>query len=72
MALYEEFGLRPILNAMGSMTSLGGSCMAPEVTAAMAEAAGSFIDLNGLALKAGEEVSREFARSSPPFDPDNA
>ena len=37
MGVYDELGLRTVINASGTLTRLGGSRMAPEVLAAMAE-----------------------------------
>ena len=45
MGIYEELGLRTVINASGTLTRLGGSRMAPEVLAAMADAAASFVPL---------------------------
>ena len=39
MGIYDELGVRTVINASGTLTRLGGSRMAPEVLAAMAEAA---------------------------------
>ena len=55
--LYERLGLRPLINAYGTMTSLGGSIMAPEVTAAIVEASRSFISLEQLQDKVGERLA---------------
>jgi L-seryl-tRNA(Ser) seleniumtransferase len=49
---------RPIVNAMGTMTSLGGSRMSPTVIQAMAHASRSFVDINGLFAAAGEKVAQ--------------
>ena len=37
-SVYERFGVRPIINANGTQTILGGSIMEPEVAEARAEA----------------------------------
>ncbi|HEV8573508.1 MAG TPA: aminotransferase class V-fold PLP-dependent enzyme [Dehalococcoidia bacterium] len=55
--LYERLGVRPFINARGTITTLGGSIMAPEVMAAMAEAARQFVPLNELQEKAGERIA---------------
>ena len=52
----QQFGLHPVINAMGSMTSLGGSRMDRRVGAAMTESSQFFVDLNGLLARAGDEV----------------
>ena len=58
MGVYEHLGVRTIINASGTLTRVGGSRMAPEVLAAMAEAAGSFVHLDELQARAGEVVAR--------------
>ncbi len=34
MSIYEELGIRPIINASATLTRLGGSIMPPEVVQA--------------------------------------
>ena len=46
MGFYEELGLRTVINASGTLTRLGGSRMAPETLAAMAEAAAGFVPVS--------------------------
>ena len=58
MGVYEHLGVRTIINASGTLTRVGGSRMAPEVLAAMAEAAASFVHLDELQERAGEVVAR--------------
>jgi len=58
MGVYEHLGVRTIINASGTLTRVGGSRMAPEVLAAMAEAAASFVHLDELQARAGEVVAR--------------
>ena len=55
---YEDLGVAGLVNAMGTMTALGGSRMAPEVLAAMAEAASRFVDMTALLAAAGAEAAR--------------
>src|SRR5215211_1982252 len=57
MGVYEELGLRTVINASGTLTRLGGSRMVPEVLAAMAEAAASFVPLDDLQARAGEIIA---------------
>ena len=40
--LYQRLGLRPFINARGTITTLGGSIMPAPVVEAMAEAARQF------------------------------
>ena len=58
MITYEDLQIRPFINASGTITTLGGSLMSPEVVDALREAAGSFIDLNDLNDKAGAYLAR--------------
>jgi L-seryl-tRNA(Ser) seleniumtransferase len=44
-SLYQRIGVRPIINANTTLTRLGGSVMPLEVSAAMAEASRSFVDM---------------------------
>ena len=58
MGVYENLGVRTIINASGSLTRVGGSRMAPEVLAAMAEAAASFVHIDELQARAGDVLAR--------------
>ncbi len=44
----REWGLRPIINASGTMTVLGASIMVPQAVAAMAAMAGEFVEIEAL------------------------
>jgi D-glucosaminate-6-phosphate ammonia-lyase len=57
MGIYDELGVRTVINASGTLTRLGGSRMAPEVLAAMAEAAASFVPIDALQARAGEIIA---------------
>ncbi|MBX3071390.1 MAG: aminotransferase class V-fold PLP-dependent enzyme [Thermomicrobiales bacterium] len=57
MAVFEELGVRPVINAAATLTRLGGSRMAPEVLAAMNEAAESFVHIDHLQQAAGEVIA---------------
>jgi uncharacterized pyridoxal phosphate-dependent enzyme len=57
MTLYEELGLPPIINASATLTKLGGSKMPAEVVKAMNDAAASFIALEDLQVRVGEEIA---------------
>ena len=57
MGIYDELGIRTVINASGTLTRLGGSRMAPEVLAAMAEAAASFVPIDALQARAGEIIA---------------
>jgi L-seryl-tRNA(Ser) seleniumtransferase len=54
---YRELGVRPVINVTGTLTRLGGSLMPPVVLEAMAEAAGTFVDLYELQDRVGARVA---------------
>lgn len=54
---YEQLGIKPIINAAGTITTLGGSLMPPEVIAAWNAAAGSFVSLLDLQDRVGEKIA---------------
>jgi L-seryl-tRNA(Ser) seleniumtransferase len=56
--IYERLGIRPLINARGTHTRLGGSIMPPEVLDAMREAAGAYILLDELQARASEVIAR--------------
>src|SRR5690242_9949545 len=56
--VYVRLGVKRIVNGTGAITKFGGSLMPPEVVAAMAEAARSFVDLEELHRAAGGVVAR--------------
>jgi len=58
MVTDQDLGIRPFINASGTITTLGGSLMSDEVLDSMRAAGGSFIDLNRLNESAGEYLAR--------------
>ncbi len=59
MSVYDELGVKRIINAWGTMTSLGGSLMLPEVVEAMNEAATAFVDMDELQRQAGKIIAQK-------------
>ena len=57
MNVYTELGIEPIINAAGTLTTLSGSIMPPEVTDAMAVASRVYVDLNELHVAAGKRIA---------------
>lgn len=57
MGVYDQLGVRPIINACGTLTRIGGSRMAHEVLAAMTEAAASFVHIDELQARAGKAIA---------------
>src|SRR4029450_1152055 len=53
MSIYDELGVRPVINASATLTRLGGSLMPPEVLEAMLEAAKTFVHLDDLQRAVG-------------------
>jgi L-seryl-tRNA(Ser) seleniumtransferase len=56
--VYEVLGVKPVINATGTVTVLGGSLMPPEVVAAWAGAARHFVDLVELQDRVGERIAK--------------
>jgi uncharacterized pyridoxal phosphate-dependent enzyme len=57
MNIYDDLGIKRVINASATLTKLGGSIMPPEVVEAMQEASRSFIDLEELQVKVGERLA---------------
>ena len=57
MGIYEDLGVRPVINALGTNTRYGGSLMSPEVLETMREASQQFCLLDELHEKAGEKIA---------------
>ena len=55
--IYRELGARPIINAIGSVTMLGGSSPIPEVKEAMERADSAYLPLMELEEKAGQAIA---------------
>lgn len=66
MSIYEDLGIKPIINASATLTKLGGSRMPAEVLEAMNAAAGSFIDLPLFQTKVGDRIA-ELTRNDAAF-----
>ncbi|RYE58749.1 MAG: hypothetical protein EOP18_00630, partial [Rhizobiaceae bacterium] len=66
MAIYEELGIKPIINASATLTKLGGSRIPGEVLEAMRAAAGSFVDLPLFQTRVGDRIA-ELTRNDAAF-----
>src|SRR5436190_547411 len=68
-SLLRRLGVKPVINACGIYTDLGGSRLSPGVWAAMAEANRSFVRLTDLLDSSGAQIARllgaESARITP-------
>ena len=56
--VYEQLGVKPVINAAGTLTALGGSLMPPEVVEAWAHAARNFVDLSEPQDRVGERIAQ--------------
>ena len=56
--VYQRLGVQPVINAVGTVTVLGGSIMAPEVVDAMVAASRNFVPLPELQERAGDHIAR--------------
>ena len=54
---YIELGVTPVINAEGTMTTLGGSLIRPEVESVMALAARHFVSIPDLEAAAGKRIA---------------
>ena len=57
-AIFARFGLRPVINACGVYTDLGGSRLAPAVLAGMAEMNGQFVSMPELLDATGARIAQ--------------
>jgi L-seryl-tRNA(Ser) seleniumtransferase len=57
MTIYDELGVRTLINARGCATLAGGTLMEPEVVAAMADAAASFVRIADLQEIASRRIA---------------
>lgn len=55
--IYQRLGVRPIINAVGTLTTLSGTLMHAEVKRAMEEASRSFVRIHELQEKAGKRLA---------------
>jgi len=57
MDIYDDLGVRKIINGSATLTMLGGSLMPSEVLAAMAGAAQHFVDIDELQDRVGKKIA---------------
>lgn len=57
LKVYQDLGVKPVINAMGFMTVLGGSRPSPSVQAAMNNASRYFADMEQLLKKTGDIIA---------------
>jgi len=56
--IYQELGVRRVINARGHQTLLGGSRLSPKVLQAMAEANEHFVEMEELLRRSGEVIAK--------------
>jgi uncharacterized pyridoxal phosphate-dependent enzyme len=56
-SVYDELGLTTAINGQGTMTTLGGSIIRPEVEAVMAQATKHFVSIPQLEVAAGKKIA---------------
>jgi D-glucosaminate-6-phosphate ammonia-lyase len=57
VSIYEDLNIEPIINAGGTLTTLGGSLMLPEIVEAMKEASRAFVPMHELHLAVGRRIA---------------
>jgi D-glucosaminate-6-phosphate ammonia-lyase len=57
-SFYARLKVKPVINAVGSVTYLGGSIMAPETLAAMDDASREFVVITELLERSGEHLAQ--------------
>jgi L-seryl-tRNA(Ser) seleniumtransferase len=57
MSIYDELGVRPVINASATLTRLGGSIMPHEVLEAMLEASKHFVNLDELQIAVSAKLA---------------
>ncbi len=55
--MFEQFGIRPIINAVGYATRVSGSCPHPEVIAAMSAASAQYFEIDDLLTAASTRIA---------------
>ncbi|MCC6586149.1 MAG: aminotransferase class V-fold PLP-dependent enzyme [Bryobacterales bacterium] len=55
--IYQRLGVRTFINAVGTITTMSGTLMAPEVLRAMEEASHNFVAIHELQEKAGRHIA---------------
>ena len=56
-SIFEDIGVKPVINAIGHQTVLGGSQLSPRVRAAMEETNRYFVDMKELLERSGEIIA---------------
>jgi D-glucosaminate-6-phosphate ammonia-lyase len=57
MGIYQQLGLKQVINASGKMTALGASAVHPSIAQAMGEAAMDYVEISELMIVAGRHIA---------------
>jgi D-glucosaminate-6-phosphate ammonia-lyase len=57
VSIYQEFGLKRVINASGKMTALGASAISRKVAEAMGQAAADYVKMDDLLVAAGKVIA---------------
>lgn len=57
MGIYQQLGLKQVINASGKMTALGASAVHPSIAKAMGEAAMDYVEMSELLVAAGRHIA---------------
>jgi L-seryl-tRNA(Ser) seleniumtransferase len=55
--VYQKLGVKTYINAYGTLTTLSGTLMPPEVVRAMTEASRNFVEIHDLQDKVGRRLA---------------
>lgn len=58
MSIFQDYGLKKIINASGKMTALGATAVDPAIAEALAEASMDYVDIEQLLAAAGKEIAK--------------
>jgi len=58
MSYYQRLGVKPVINAWGTMSFLGGSILPPDVAEVWLEASRSFVPLDELQAQVSATIAR--------------
>ena len=62
--IYQELGIRRIVNAVGTATVVGGTVLSPRVQSAMDQASQSFASMDEVVTRAGEAIASDLGAES--------
>lgn len=57
MGIYQDFGLKQIINASGKMTALGASAVHRDIAKALSEGSMDYVDMEELMVAAGKRIA---------------